>query len=107
MKFRIILIILLFFSSSYTQPEYSEVFLYEGSSKVKIPYLSPILFRSYPIARDENLYKVYFISEVMYDYIQFTYNKTEYNAKYQIDINLVDHKSKQVFSKNWSNSFHF
>jgi GWxTD domain-containing protein len=106
MKVKIFLLILLLISFSQAQPEYSEVFLYQGSSKDKIPYLSPILFRSYPIAQNINQFKVYFIVEVMYDFIQFTYNENEYTAKYQIDINLVDNKSKQVFSKNWSNSFH-
>jgi GWxTD domain-containing protein len=101
MKYFLPFIILMTINPLFGQRDYREVNYLPTSSKVKIPQLSPILVKPFPVVHDNSNYKIYFLIEVMYDFLQFTRQNDEYFANFQIELTFTDKNTKQTYVKIW------
>lgn len=100
MRYSIFLILIVLCQLAFGQ-EYRQARFIERGSDTKIPIINPILFRTYPVAIDSNQFRLYFITELMHDYMQFTLEGTEYKASSQLEVDLIHSKTKAVYSKIW------
>ncbi len=66
---------------------------------------NPVQFRAYPAARSDSSYRVYFITDVMYDYLQFTLEDDNYRADFQISVDVISKNSTAVYSQIWETGF--
>lgn len=102
MQFRILIILLLSIAIAFAQRYYSEVAHIPNSVHGKIPYLNHVLVRPYPMAINDDQYKVYFFVEIMYDYLQFVVDEEKYTSRYQVEVNLINEDSKETHSRSWN-----
>ncbi len=105
MRFRILIILLLNTAIAFAQRSYTEVAYIPNSVHGKIPYLNHLLVRPYPMAINDDQYKVYFFVEIMYDYLQFVVDEEKFTSKYQVEVNLINEDSKEKHSQLWNSTF--
>ncbi|MFZ0389990.1 MAG: GWxTD domain-containing protein, partial [Calditrichia bacterium] len=101
------ILILLLFSLAWTQPEgreYKEVteFRPPGNRFSVSKRINPVLFRFYPAAVSPDSFRVYFIGEVMYDFLQFINIGDNFGSGFQFEVRLSSDKREQVFLKTWA-----
>ncbi|UCF65808.1 MAG: GWxTD domain-containing protein [bacterium] len=61
-----------------------------------------IHLRPFPVVVNDSEYKVYLLTDVMYDVMQFTLENDLYQAEFQTEITFKEEKSNQVFSRIWN-----
>ncbi len=83
------------------QGSYKQVYQQTGPFGEKIDRYMPIVFRIYPTVNDQNHYKVYLLSDIVYDYLQFILDDSHYKSEAQFEVNFIDAKNHQVFSRTW------
>ncbi len=93
-----ILISLFFINISYPQKSFGQ----KRPGRWQNEKFSPVKFRAYPMALNNNQYKVYLLVEVVYDFLQFTYRQENYTAKIQLEANLIHTKNNKVYSRIWN-----
>lgn len=60
---------------------------------------SPVKFRAWPVAVDSSHYRLYLIADVMYDFLQFTYQQGTYAARYRLEVTLTEEDGDRVFTR--------
>jgi len=58
--------------------------------------------RPFPVVANDSEYKVYLLTDVMYDVMQFTLEDEIYQAEFQTEIIFKEEKSNKVFSQIWN-----
>lgn len=104
MQIRIIYLILLNLTLLFAQSPLNEVGYISDRSNNKIPYLNHILIQPYPCVINQNKYKVYFLVDVMYDFLQFVKEEDFYSASFQIEVNLRNEETKESHKILWKSS---
>lgn len=95
-------LILLFFQTAFSQKEYHQLNRPQGDLLGQRKKIAPVLIRAYPVAVDSSNYRVYLISETVYDFLQFTRQGDDFVARVQFEATLISEKSKDIYSAIWS-----
>ena len=66
-----------------------------------VPQIFPILFRPYPVLITPDHYRLYLLSEIMYDYLQFTYREGKFVANFEMEVDLAQKESETLYSRIW------
>lgn len=104
MRCKVILFLLCVFQLLGSQPQYQQVMTHKRPHQPEITRLNPVIIRPYPVAVDSSNYKLYILTDVMYDFMQFTYGNTKYSANIQLEANLIHRKNQTVYSRIWQSS---
>lgn len=70
-----------------------------------IPQKSPILFRTYPVYQGNDIFRVHFIVEIQYDFIQFVYDGKEYRAAAEFELSLKNESGGGLQSRIFQTEF--
>ncbi|MEJ2537021.1 MAG: GWxTD domain-containing protein [Calditrichia bacterium] len=105
MKSRIFLILLTIVTLSFAQKDYQQVIFQRGKFNDQVPILNPILFRAYPVAIAPDTFQVYLITDILYDFLQFTRQQNDFLANFSIEANFINTETKLVYTKTWESTF--
>jgi GWxTD domain-containing protein len=105
MKSRIFLILLTIVTLSFAQKDYQQVIFQRGKFNDQVPILNPILFRAYPVAIAPDTFQVYLITDILYDFLQFTRQQDDFLANFSIEANFINTETKLVYTKTWESAF--
>ncbi len=105
MKSRIFLILLTIVTLSFAQKNYQQVIFQRGKFNNQVPILNPILFRAYPVAIAPDTFQVYLITDILYDFLQFTREQNYFLANFLIETNFINSETKLVYTKTWQSAF--
>lgn len=72
----------------------------------KMIWKSPVLVRTYPIYLDNQTYRIYFLIEIQYDFLQYLYNDEEYTADTEFEINITNRSTNQLQSRILKSKFY-
>lgn len=98
---RTLLILLATIFLLFAQNEYQQVMTQKEFRGNEIRRLNPILFRAYPVAISQDSFEVYLITDILYDYLQFTLEKNKFVANFSIDVSFAHSKNNQIYTKTW------
>ena len=96
-----LMIIFCLISTVFPADKYKQVIQQKSNWGGEIPRLMPVVFRVYPVAIDQNQFKLYLLTDIVYDFMQFTLQENKYYAKIELEVNLKNQKTEQIFSKTW------
>ncbi len=65
------------------------------------PDKAPLFFRAFPVALGNNQYKLYFFSDIIYDYLTFIKKEDGYQARFRMEVYLENQKTHRVYSASW------
>jgi GWxTD domain-containing protein len=104
MKKLILTFLLCLISLGGSVDNYQQVIMQDGKFGEKIPTMMPIVFRAYPVAINQHEFNVYFIAEVVYDFMQFLLKEDQYQAEMEFEVVLKHTQTNKIFSKSWRSS---
>lgn len=61
----------------------------------EIPRKMPVLVRTYPVYQGSDTFRVYFLIEIQYDFLQFVHTGNGYKAAAEFEINIKNTKTNQ------------
>lgn len=105
MKSRFFLILLFITSVLFAQKDYQQVIFQRGRFSNHVPTLHPIQFRAYPVAIAPDTFQVYLITNILYDFLQFTREQDEFLADFSIEANFINTETKLVYTRTWKSNF--
>ncbi len=102
---RVAIFLLLFFHTLFCGQNYKQVVYQRTPFGNSIPQIFPVLFRPYPIWLSPDRYRLYLLTEIMYDYLQFTYRENRFVAKFEMEVALTGKGADAVHSRTWQATF--
>lgn len=108
-RFIVILLFLygLIFSSSYAQSQplpIKEVFQSKFDENGMV-HKMPVLIRTYPVYQGNQTYRLFFLVELQYDFLQYIYEGEKYTANTEFEINITNTSTNQLQSKILKSEF--
>jgi len=98
---RVLIFLLLFFHTLFGGNNYKQVVYQHTPHGDPIPRILPVLFRPYPVLISPDRYRLYLLTEIMYDYLQFTYNENQFIASIEMEVALSEKNSEAIYSRTW------